>query len=317
MNIEPGRQPPPAASADHQHVDRISTQTTIFVLVLLVVTVYALQWILLPFVIAGLIAYICTPALERLANRTRLPRALFAALVFLALLSFGSLVGLLGFPPLMQELTHLVTDLQGTIRQLAEAAIGHGTVTVFGQSMNAQQLAHAAVAGIRDWILQAGRIAFIGGVAFASVFGLFLTLVLLFYFLLSGPAIMAGLLWLVPPKERLLVRHVWSRLDPVLKRYFIGVIAVVTYAAAAAYIGLGLVLGIPHAVFLALLTGVLEMIPMIGPGAAAVIAGLVAVRYAAGIGPIIAYAVYAAALRLSIDQLFGPLALGSASRCIR
>jgi predicted PurR-regulated permease PerM len=74
------------------------------------------------------------------------------------------------------------------------------------------------------------------------------------------------------------------------------------------------VLGIPHAVFLALLTGLLETIPMIGPIAAAVIAGPVAVRYATGIGPIIAYTVYAIALRVSIDQILAPIVLGSAAR---
>jgi predicted PurR-regulated permease PerM len=108
--------------------------------------------------------------------------------------------------------------------------------------------------------------------------------------------------------------HIWTVLDPVLKRYLIGVFIVVAYAAVAAYIGLGVVLGIPHAVLLALLTGVLEMIPVIGPGASAVIAGLVAVHNAAGVGAIIAYALYATALRISIDQLFGPLALGAAAR---
>jgi predicted PurR-regulated permease PerM len=314
MSIEPGRRHAPDVSPDHQHVDRISTQTTIFVLIVIIVVVYAIQWILLPFVIAGLLAYVFTPLLAWLARRTGLPRPLFAGLVFLALLSFGSLVGLLGLPPLARELLHVVTDLQGTIRALADAAIGQRTVNLFGQSMNSGQLAEAAAAGIRDWLLQSGRLAFAGAVAFASAFGLLLTLVLLFYFLISGPAIMTRLLWLVPPKERPLIRHVWSSLDPVLRRYFVGVIVVVAYAAAAAYIGLGLVLGLPHAVFLALLTGVLEMIPMIGPGAAAIIAGLVAIRSATGIGPIIAYAVYAAALRLSIDQLFGPLALGSAAQ---
>jgi predicted PurR-regulated permease PerM len=119
---------------------------------------------------------------------------------------------------------------------------------------------------------------------------------------------------LVPPKQRPFTIHVWSLLDPVLKRYFIGVLAVVTYAAIAAYVGLGVFLGIPHAVVLALLTGILEMIPVVGPGAAAVIAGLVAVHYAKGIGPILAYAAYATALRISIDQLFGPLVLGTAAR---
>src|SRR5262249_11850087 len=93
-----------------------------------------------------------------------------------------------------------------------------------------------------------------------------------------------------------------------------GVLIVVAYAATAAYIGLGVVLHIPHAVFLALFTGFLEMIPVFGPLAAAVIAGLVAVHYATGIAAIIGYAIYATVLRLSIDQLFGAVALGTAAR---
>ena len=48
--------------------------------------------------------------------------------------------------------------------------------------------------------------------------------------------------------------------------------------------------------------------------AAAVIAGVVAVHYATGLPAIIAYALYATALRLSIDQLVGPVVLGSAAR---
>ena len=110
------------------------------------------------------------------------------------------------------------------------------------------------------------------------------------------------------------MRHIRMRLDPILKRYFVGVVCVVIYAAVAAYAGLGLVLGIRHAVFLALLTGILEMIPVIGPASAAIIAGLIAIHQATSIGPIIAYAIYATALRLSIDQLVGPLALGAAAR---
>ena len=53
--------------------------------------------------------------------------------------------------------------------------------------------------------------------------------------------------------------------QPVLRRYFVGVGAIVVYAAIAAYIGLGLVLGLHHAVLLAALTGLLEMIPVAGP----------------------------------------------------
>ena len=42
-------------------------------------------------------------------------------------------------------------------------------------------------------------------------------------------------------------------------------------------------------------------------------AGLISLRTATGIGSIFAYAAYATLLRLSIDQLFGPIVLGRAA----
>ena len=299
---------------DHEHVGRITTPTTIFVLVAVALVLYEIQWILPPFILAGLLAYICTPLVDWLTERTRLPRWCFAVVVFAVLMLIAALVGYLGVPPLGRELTRVFTDFESIVRQLAQRALGDGKISLFGHPMDAAQVAQAAANGVRNWFGRTGTIALVGGVAFGSMFGFILALVLLFYFLLGGPSIARGLLQLVPPGQRPLILHIWSFLDPVLKRYFIGVLVVVFYAAIAAYIGLGLVLGIPHAVFLALLTGFLEMIPVIGPGASALIAGLVAVHYATGVGPIIAYAIYATALRISIDQLFGPLALGTAAR---
>jgi len=319
MNTIPKRAPPkretPAPRArDHEHVGRISTQTTIFVLIAVALVLYEIQWILPPFVIAGLIAYITTPAIDCASAQSRLPRLIFVLLAFGLFLLFAVLVGYLGIPPLAREMTHVFNDFETIVRELAQRMIGSGKISLLGQPMDAGQLATTVGNGLRNWFAQTSVLATLGAAVFGTMFGLILTLVLLFYFLLSGPSMARGLLQLVPPRQRPLIMHIWTVLDPVLKRYFIGVFIVVAYAAAAAYVGLGLVLGIPHAVFLALLTGVLEMIPVIGPGAAAVIAGLVAVHNAAGIGAIIAYALYATALRISIDQLFGPLALGTAAR---
>ena len=300
--------------ADHEHVERMSTWMAILLVILAALLVNQLQWILLPFVISGLLAYICTPAIDCVTARTRLPRGVFAVATFLVLLLFASLLGLLGLPSMVNGIKVIVTDYQGIVTSAARSVIGNSKVTLLGEPMNAEQLAGAVTTGVRDWISSAGRLATLGTVSFAVMFGMILTLVLLFYFLFSGPVVARGLLALIPPGQRPLIQHVATEVNPVLRRYFIGVIVVVAYASTAAYVGLGFFLGIPHAVFLALLTGLLEMIPVIGPISAAVIAGLVAVRYATGIGPIIAYAVYATALRLSIDQLFGPIVLGSAAR---
>lgn len=275
---------------------------------------YRLRIVLLPFVVSGLLAYICNPMLDWLASSTRLSRSLFAVAAFVTLVSAASLVGFLALPPLLHELKRALTDFQGILTGLVRAAVGDANVNVLGRSMNAPQLAQAVVSAVRDWIERPGKMLQLGDIAFSTLSGFLLNLVLLFYFLYSGPALMRRLLWLVPPVRRPFVADLWARLDPDLRRYFVGIVAVVTYAAAAAYVGLGLILHLPHAVLLALLTGFLEMIPIVGPGASAVIAGMVALHHATGIQAIAGYAVYATALRLSIDQLFGPLVLGAAAQ---
>jgi predicted PurR-regulated permease PerM len=300
--------------ADHEHVERMSTWMAILLVILFALLVNQLQWILLPFVISGLLAYVCRPAIDWLTARTGLPRGLFAVATFLVVLLLASLLGLLGLPSMVSGIKSIVTDFQGIITSAARGVIGDSKVTLLGEPMNAEQVAGAVVTGVRNWVTSAGRLAELATASFGMMFGVCLTLVLLFYFLFSGPAIGRGLLALAPPGQRPLIGHVATQVDPVLRRYFIGVIVVVAYASTAAYVGLHFFLGIPHAIFLALLTGLLEMIPVIGPLASAVIAGLVALRYATGLGAIIAYAVYATALRLSIDQLLGPIVLGKASR---
>jgi predicted PurR-regulated permease PerM len=98
-----------------------------------------------------------------------------------------------------------------------------------------------------------------------------------------------------------------------MRRYFLGVGLVVIYASTAAYIGLGLILHIHNALFLALMTGLLEIIPVIGPVASGTIAGLVAMGQAQSSWNIIEYIIYAVALRISIDEFFGPIVLGKAA----
>ncbi|HLH11984.1 MAG TPA: AI-2E family transporter [Methylovirgula sp.] len=305
----------PSLVEEEARVEGAANRTTLFFVIAVIGFVaHEIQWALLPFVIAGLLAYVCTPLIELLKTRARLPRWAAASAVFLGLVILAAIFSALGIPPLVRELQHLVVDLPGTFHSLAKTALGGRTITLFGQEMNADQLAAAGAQRVRDWIGAGPQIGALGSILLAGGFGLILVLVLLFYFLLNGPGLMRGVLWLAPPDKRPLIRTIWLRLDPILKRYFIGVLLILAYATGAAYIGLGLVLGLGHALFLAFLTGLLEIVPIIGPAASAIIAGLVAVRYAKGIGLIIGYATYAVALRISIDQLFGPLALGTAAR---
>ena len=297
-----------------EHVRRASGRTTTVVLILIIVFLYGIRPILLPFVLAGAAAYACTPVVNWLTARTRLPRTLWAVAVFCVLTGILALLAELALPTLIGQLVSFVSDTQRIIEGGLKGLIGDRTVVLLGEPTNASQLAKQLVEGVRGWASQTTEFVTLATYSFAAIFGTFLTLVILFYFLTGGPALARGTIRLIPPQQRALIVHIASRVDPVLKRYIIGVALVVVYAACAAYIGLGVILGIKHAVFLAILTGLLEMIPVIGPLAAAVIAGAVALQAATSIWSIIGYVIYAAALRLSIDQLFGPIVLGRAAR---
>ncbi|MGB6537473.1 MAG: AI-2E family transporter [Xanthobacteraceae bacterium] len=277
------------------------------------VFLYFIKLILLPFVLPAILAYICTPPIDWLAKRTRWPRLLFAIVFFLVIVGLGGVFVAFAGKRMIEQLQSLGGDLQGTLQKFVSEAIGDRTVQILGYSVNARQIVHSGVDQLHDWIAQSGHLALFAGYSLAAIMAAFLSVVLLFYFLTSGERIARGLLWMAPPHRRGLVKRIWGRLDPVLTRYFFGMIAVVLYATTASYIGLDFFLGIRHAVLLALLTGLLEVVPVIGPTSAAIIAGLVSLQTATGIMSILDYALYATALRLSIDQLFGPIVLGTAA----
>jgi predicted PurR-regulated permease PerM len=275
---------------------------------------YLIHVVLLPFVLAGAVAYIFTPLVDWLTIRTRAPRIAWAMAVFVALVAITVGGGYLVLPGLLQQLMAVLTNLQGMLEAVLQRFMGTGTVQLLGQPTSASQLAAEATGSLRNMLQQAGSMGTLLIWTFGSIRGFFLTWTLLAYFLIGGRNIARGFLSMFPPKWRSRVGRVMLRLHPILLRYFVGIAVVVIYACLAAYIGLGLILGLHHAVFLALLTGFLEVVPVIGPATSAVVAGLVAIQEAKSLWSILAYVIYATALRLSIDQLVGPLVLGRAAR---
>lgn len=302
---------PPGAT--HGRVERFSNLTTVTVVVGLVVFLYLVREILLPFAIAGIVAFVTTPLVDWLAARTRVPRWIYALAILFALLGLGALLGLLGGPPLLRELQQIAGNLQGTVTGFLQVLLGDRTLVLMGERLNAAGIGAMIAHQAQTWLAQDGRLLEVAALGVAGIFGAILAVVLLGYFLLDAHRIGRGLAWLIPPRYRPFTYRVGRSLEPVLRRYFVGVGLVVVYASTVAYIGLGVILHIHHAAFLALITGLLELIPFIGPAASAVMAGLVAVQQATSGWNIIAYCVYATVLRISIDQFFGPLVLGRAA----
>jgi predicted PurR-regulated permease PerM len=292
-------------------VNVVAVLLTVFAIL---VFFYLIHIVLLPFVLAGAVAFVLTPIVDWMAAKTKAPRVAIAITVFFTLLALAGLLGYFAIPSLIGETIQLLGNFQNVIQQPLEYLLGGSQVQFLGEPISASQIAQSAVTKLRNVLQEGSNITAMAALAFGGMFGFFLTLTLLAYFIAGGGEIATGLLCLFPPEWRPRASRVITQLRPILLRYFAGIAIVIIYASLAAYLGLGVFLQLKHAAFLAFLTGLLEVLPVVGPAASAVIAGVAAIHEAKSIWSVVAYVIYAIALRLSIDQLVGPLVLGKAGR---
>ncbi len=282
------------------------------VLAVLAVLLYEIRIALLPFIFAVAVAFVLDPLIRRLQCRLGVPRWPVAVGLYVLVLAILAAAGYWLGALAAHGLVHVVARAPDILRHFLGELIGGKGVTLFGQSYTPDKLVQA----FGDVVKGAVGLTVVGqavGLAASAIFATFLTLVLMPYFMISAPRIAAGTIWLLPPEHRHSVEDLLPKIVPILRRYLIGLVIVVSYTATVAWIGFGPVFHLPNAVLLALTVGMLELVPVIGPLASATLVGIIAVQQSGIVAAALLFG-FAIALRLSIDNLVGPIVLGEAAR---
>src|SRR5579885_1236530 len=275
-------------------------------------SLYVVRLALLPFLVAGAIAYVADPLVRRIAAAGGLARGAAAGIVFLGVTAvLGGFVAWT-YLALEQEIAQAFADVPELLHKFLAQMFGAEEFTLLGKHYQATALAQqmadtlfGRVSEPRQWI----DAAVLG---FAGITAVILVLVLIYYFLAAGPALAEGALWLVPPEYREEVAEVAARIDPMLRRYLGGLFVIVAFATVASWLAIALLLRLPFASLLALLTGMLELVPVVGPMLSAGIVGLLSLEQH-GFWAVIAFAAYVTLFRLAIDRILGPIVLGHAA----
>ena len=282
------------------------------VLAVLALLLYEIRIALLPFVFAVAVAFVMDPLIISIQQRLGSPRWPVATMLYVFILAIlGGATYWIGTTA-VGDLMQITARAPEILRRFIGEAIGSEGVTFFGQTYTPDDLVQALVREVQG-IIGLTVVERAAGLAISVLFGTFLTLVLMPYLMISAPRLAAGSIWLLPPERRRSVEDLLPKIVPVLRRYLIGLFLVVVYASCVGWIGFGPVFHLPHATLLAITVGVLELIPVIGPFASATIVGLVAVQQN-GIWEAAFLFGFAIGLRLSIDNVVGPLVLGQAAR---
>jgi predicted PurR-regulated permease PerM len=293
--------------------DRLTTALWIGLGLLLLWLLAALSPILSPFMLAAILAYICNPLVERM-TRAGLPR-LAAVIAVLTLL--GGLVAalLLILLPLMIEEAGIIAERLPDAAKLATDRLLPWLREHYGIRirLDAETLRRLAVdnweslRAIAPRLLESLRI---GGVALLGIVAnLLLAPVVMFYLLMDWPQLLARIDNAIPRAWHAKATHMAAQIDAVLAEFlrgqiFVMLILAVYYSAALAAAGL------PSALAIGVLTGLLIFVPYLGFATGLTLALLVAVLEFQGWAPIIAVAAIYGIGQLVESFLLTPFLVG-------
>lgn len=272
---------------------------------------YVLRYALLPIAMVAALAFVLRPAVRSLQRRLRVPKLAGVLIVYAAVLAAAGLVTWYMVGVVGDRIVQGAADAPRALAGQIERMFGP-QVHVFGHDFAAEDVAQRIVASAEQAVAKPEAALLAGGALVGAPAVGVLMLVVLFYFLNSGRQILQGALHLFPPRYRGHITLLGARIEPMLRHYVRGVLAVTIYTAAACWLVLGLWFHASFAPLVSVAVGVLELIPVVGPAASLVLFGAVAVVDGHGLWTFAAFMGLAVFLRVSVDNVVGPLVLGRA-----
>ncbi len=251
--------------SEEKQATRITLTTAslirILAVLLLVYFAYLIQDILAILFVAVILSSALTPSVERMRT-WGIPRALGIALIYFLLFAVFGLAFYLIIPAIIEQTNQLLVDLPAYLERLNEFfarfrdyTAAHGWLDNIKNSLgsgasNLQNAAGGVFASI---------VGFFGG-----IFSLIIILVITFYMIVEENAV-KKLVWTVTPeRHQAYVMDMFNRVQRKMGLWLRGQLILCLIIFALTYLGLSL-MGVKYALILALIAGLTEFIPYLGP----------------------------------------------------
>lgn len=260
----------------------ISHRTIVFTAVfgLFLWLLYLIRDIILLFFISLLIMTILNPLVSRL-SKWKVPRGVSVFLVYVLFFGiFGVIVGGI-VPPLIEQTASFTKNLPNYLEEL-------GVAPAVSQQIVGELLAR--IGSLPEQLLK------VGFSVFSNLLNVIAVLVFTFYLLVSRGKLNEQLGAFFGEEKEKKIGAIIDGIEKKLGGWARGQLALMILVGVSTYAGLRL-LGIPYALPLALLAGVLEIVPYLGP----VVAAIPAIIIGLSISPLMGLA--ATALAFLIQQV--------------
>ncbi len=241
---------------------------------LLMLLAWSIRELFRPLVISGLIAYVLMPLVNALKDRFHWPHKLAANLVFFTALALTFSTPALVIPPIianLQELSQSLLDTFNQVQHYLEQPLQIGVFTFKPQEIS-PDLSQSITTLIRAIPENALHIIENASRNFAW---LLVIIVTVYYLLVDWEKIREWIIRQAPEPYRKEVRRLYLEIKRIWGNYLRGTLALMAIVGVFFTI-VYLAIGLPGAVGLGIIIGVLSIIPDLGPLIGALIAVFVA-----------------------------------------
>ncbi|HEY9786185.1 MAG TPA: AI-2E family transporter [Candidatus Obscuribacterales bacterium] len=276
---------------------------------LLIWFMYQIREIFPPFVVGAVIAYLLLPLVRYVSQQTKMP--ISAAVLMIYLLIGGAIFGLCWFfgPQVIDQATNLVNQRQ----EMAQSIVSQVS-TAFGWQMTAEEVQKAAqdlLSNLEQNVGTTNELVHIGGLLSKGFLGVLVCVVSSIYLIADSHRVGQFFLRFVPPERRDMVTNITQQTNVMLSRYVRGQIILITIMSTVAWIFLHFGFKLKYALVIAIASGFLEIIPVLGPILATSIATIVGVAQH-GIGVAVGIIACYMLARWAEDFLIIPRIIGHA-----
>ncbi len=256
----------------------INLSYTSIIRVIVVLAIVALIYIIWDALALLFVAIIFSAAVDPWVDwlqQYKFPRAASILMIYIILLAIFSLVIVLMIPPITEQIGQIINNFPGYYEKISMGVHSLQDRVASENSQIANDSIVNALENLSTTLAQTTRSIFVTITSiFGGLFSLLMVLVMTFYVTVEEDALKKFVKIITKPKYRSYIMNLIDRMQLKIGLWLRGQLMLSLVVGILTYIGLS-ILGVKYALLLAIVAGIFEIIPYLGPWLSAIPAVIV------------------------------------------
>ncbi len=233
---------------------------------------YLVREVFPPFIVGGILAYLLLPLVRFVSKATKIPKHVAVGLIYITFLGTIILLSKAFGPVLIEQAGTLFDDRHAIVTNLIQQLS-----STFNWQINVETASSDIVLNLERWLGKPEELVHLGELLSKSLLHILVCIVSSIYLIMDSETVGKYLLRFIPEDRRDAVVQLSGKMNVMVAKYIRTQFFLILLMASVAYVILHFAFNIKYAFLIAMLSGVLEIIPVLGPLMAITMAVIVGV----------------------------------------